>query len=241
MGRETVLTPVTWNEGDFPFFSHVHGEESGWQLPPMNKSLGGEGDFVANGDNIDFAPGSKIPAHFAHWRIPRQGYYTISPPGHPYTLRLTPSNLNLTGYDGNYAGPAGQTFLGRRQVDTLFTYSVNMDFSPQKLNEEAGVSVFLTMNHHIDLGVVLLPYTNATGTTAVTPCFRFRTESYLAVPEPAIVPVPEAWQNQTLHLEIKAFNLTHYSFSAGPATAMSEMQTIGYGAGAWVSYGFTGA
>lgn len=42
-------------------------------------------------------------------------------------------------------------------------------------------------------------------------------------------------------MEIKAFNLTHYSFAAGPADAYSQMQTFGYGLAADVSYGFTGA
>ena len=100
--------------------------------------------FADASDYITFPPGSSLPIHFVHWRIPVNSSYTVSPTGHPNTLRLSPSKLNLTAYDGNYAGPGGQTFVGRRQTDTLFTFSVNLQFSPQAQGDEAGISVFLT-------------------------------------------------------------------------------------------------
>ena len=95
-------------------------------------------------DSLQFAAGSKLPPHFVHWRFPVGDSYTISPPGHPNTLRLRPSKLNLTAIDGNAGGPGGQTFVGRRQVDTLFTYTVDIDYTPKTLEEEAGITLFLT-------------------------------------------------------------------------------------------------
>jgi hypothetical protein len=159
--------------------------------------------------------------------------------------------LNLTALNGNYAGPTGQTFVGRRQQDTLFTYSVDLDFSPSVLEEEAGVSVFLTQNHHFDMGVVMLPNNSSTAafpgtnrtssvSAELTPHIRFRGISYIPVPDPVIVPLPASWANDTLRLEIKASNMTHYSFSVGPANAVSEMQTILYASNQPVSWGFTG-
>jgi beta-xylosidase len=101
--------------------------------------------FVTEGDyNIQFKPGSKMPPQFIYWRAPVTENYIISPEGHPNTLGLKPSKWNLTGVDGNSPGPGGQTFVGRRQVDTLFTYSVDMDYTPKTLNEEAGITLFLT-------------------------------------------------------------------------------------------------
>lgn len=208
--------------------------------------------FITAGDDIDFAPGSSLPAHFTYWRYPIPETYTISPPDHPNTLRLTPSSLNLTALNGNYAGPTGQTFVGRRQQDTLFTYSVDLEFSPTVAEEEAGVSVFLTQNHHLDMGVVLLPAREATapfpGTNETEPAdlsklvphLRFRGISYIPVPEDVIVPLPTEWSGSPLRLEIKAFNVTHYSFSAGPASALSEMKTIITASNDAVSWGFTG-
>lgn len=206
---------------------------------------------ITEGDDIDFAPGSSLPAHFTYWRFPVPDSFAVSPPGHPNTLRLKPSVLNLTALNGNYAGPGGQTFVGRRQQDTLFTYSVNLDFSPSVEEEEAGVTVFLTQNHHLDMGVVMLPAnsstaafpgTNRTTTTStdLTPHIRFRGISYIPVPEPVVVPLPPGWANSTLRLEIKASNMTHYSFSVGLAEAVSKTQTILYASNAPVSWGFTG-
>jgi len=115
-----------------------------------------ERKLVDADDNINFTPGSSIPPHFLFWRLPVQKNYVISPPRHLNKLELKPSNLNLTGYDGNYAGPAGQTFIGRRQTHTLFTYSVDMDFSPIRVDEEAGITVFLTMVRAFSITVLLM-------------------------------------------------------------------------------------
>lgn len=229
-----------------------------WKLKDLGKSspsvatvaVNNHRPMITKGDTISFEPGSTLPAHFTHWRFPISDSYAISPPGHPNTLRLAPSKLNLTALNGNYAGPGGQTFVGRRQQDTLFTYAVNLDFSPKSLEEEAGVSVFLTQNHHLDLGVVMLPANSSTapfpgtnhstGSSELVPQLRFRGISYVPVPDDIVVPVPEAWVDKTLRLEIKAHNMSHYSMSAGPADALSEMRTILDVSNAPVSWGFTG-
>ncbi|OTA91884.1 glycoside hydrolase family 43 protein [Hypoxylon sp. CO27-5] len=250
MGRETVMVPIAWANGEFPVWSPLNGEMNGWACPPRDVEVNGPGPFITDGDTIDFAPGSSLPVHFTYWRFPIPESYTVSPPDYPNTLRLNPSKLNLTGLNGNYAGPDGQTFVGRRQQDTLFTYSVDLDFSPTSLEEEAGVSVFLTQNHHLDLGVVMLPANRSTSSfpgtnnlsnsSELIPQLRFRGISYIPVPDDIIVPIPESWSSKSLRLEIKAHNMTHYSMSAGPADALSQMWTILDVSNSPVSWGFTG-
>ncbi|KAI8626432.1 glycoside hydrolase family 43 protein [Xylariaceae sp. FL1651] len=282
MGRETVMVPVTWKADEFPIWSPVRGEMSGWLMPTENKNIAGQGPFITLGDTVNFDPGSTLPAHFTYQRFPISDSYTVSPPERPYTLRLNPSRLNLTGIKGNYAGPEGQTFVGRRQQDTLFTFSVDLDFTPNvrsvggdiddrgrkptmesAFEAEAGVSVFLTQNHHLDLGVVMLPASSSTGvfpgdTNAtqnggeslalsaagnspdLIPQFRFRGISYIPVPGDIVVPVPAAWRDKTLRLEIKASDATHYALSAGPADALSQMRALIEVSNEPVSWGFTG-
>ncbi|KAI0184956.1 glycosyl hydrolase [Xylaria flabelliformis] len=256
MGRETIMVPVTWETGKFPLWSPVRGVMSGWPMPKTNKRIPGLGPFTTDGDIINFQSGSTLPAHFTFWRYPIASSYVISPDEKPNTLRLDPSKLNLTALNGNCAGSEGQTFVGRRQQDTLFTFSVDLDFSPgySEIEAEAGVSVFLTQNHHLDLGVVMLPPTaamdNLTGeistdidtenSTALVPHFRFRGISYIPVPEDFIVPIPKAWRETTLRLEIRASNVTHYAFSAGPAESMSRMRTLLEVSNEPISWGFTG-
>lgn len=67
---------------------------NGWPLPPRNTAIRGDRAFISARDYIDFAPWTKLPTHFLHWRFPRADAYTNSPPGHPNSLRLRPSKLN---------------------------------------------------------------------------------------------------------------------------------------------------
>jgi hypothetical protein len=70
--------------------------------------------FVKDPDAVYFQPDYTIPLHFVHWLFPDNSSYTVSPPGHPNTLRLKPSSLNLTAYPGN--DPAAPlTFIACRQ------------------------------------------------------------------------------------------------------------------------------
>ena len=48
MGRETVMFPVTWKTGDWPILQLVRGQMSGWQMPPPNITIAGEG-YVSSG------------------------------------------------------------------------------------------------------------------------------------------------------------------------------------------------
>ncbi|KAF2136174.1 glycoside hydrolase family 43 protein [Aplosporella prunicola CBS 121167] len=235
MGRESVLYPVTWDEGQWPVLSPVRGSMEGWTFPPSDTAIPGNGPFISSPDAVDFDPGSDLPLHFLHWRFPQADAYAVSPPGHPNSLRLKPSTLNLTGYDADTA-PGGQTLIARRQEDTYLTFSVDLEFSPEQKDDEAGVTVFLTQNQHIDLGLVLLP-TNG----SLTPHLRLRSQSSNSVPGPVTLSLPASWQQQSIRMEIKATNDTHYAFSAGPTTNTSEKQTVGYVPASAVSGGFTGA
>lgn len=125
----------------------------------------------------------------------------------------------------------GHSFVGRRQEHTLFTYSVDLDYSPSTIGEEAGVTVFLQQDRHIDMGLTLL--------TPNELYLRVRGMSSSDLPSHRTI-LPRAWVSETLHLEIKAFNWTHYSFSAGPENAMTQLQTIAYYPNSAVSDGFTG-
>ncbi|KAJ7217123.1 arabinofuranosidase [Mycena pura] len=235
MGRETVLTNMTWAKDEWPVFENVSGIIDGPILPLLPDS---------KGDGIDFAPKTTIPLHWAHWRIPDPMAYTVSPPGHENSLRLLPSLLNLTGFDANSA-PTPQTFVGRRQVHSEFVFSVDMEYAPRAPEEEAGVSVFLTQNHHIDFGIVCLADTEEASCDDAT-ALRIRTTSTTATtPRPDTI-IPLAHLSRT-RLEIRADNLTHYTFSyaqiggTGTDRIGVALTLAGFGLSADVSWGFTGA
>ncbi|KAJ7172068.1 arabinofuranosidase [Mycena filopes] len=237
MGRETVLTNMTWAEGDWPVFQNVSGVIGGPTLP-LRPQIRGDGAFITAPDNIDFVLHSQLPLHFAHWRIPDSAAYAISQAGHENTLRILPSVLNLTGFDANSA-PTPQTFVGRRQVHSEFVYSVDIEYSPRQLEEEAGVSVFLAQNHHIDFGIVCLTNTSSPASCTDATALRIRTTSTTTPVRPDTVIPLLAMRSRVMRLEVRADNVTHYTFSYSQG-ANTEMILAGYGLSEDVSWGFTG-
>jgi beta-xylosidase len=144
MGRETVLTPVTWAPNDWPVFEKVTGQMEGWHLSSEAVVQGGEGSLVDANFHTDFDPGYKLGPEFVHWRFPVVGNYAVSPKGHKGSLELKSSLANLTGADGRSAEAEGQTFIARRQTHSYFDFKVNLDVGVLKnVGWETGVSVFL--------------------------------------------------------------------------------------------------
>jgi beta-xylosidase len=123
-----------------------------------------------------------------YWRVLRAGTFNTTDRG----LQIVPSRNNLTGIplsatSPELTGQQGLAFVGRRQTDTTFTFSVDLAFSPQAVNQEAGVTVFLTQLNHIDLGLVLLS-SNTSSKPQLS--LRFRAIGTITAPTPNIIPVP---------------------------------------------------
>lgn len=243
MGREAVLFPVTWDEGEWPVLQPVRGNMNGWALPPANRDLPGDGPFNSDDDVYEFDKGTKILRNLVYWRVPRDGTFSTTERG----LRIIPSRNNLTGTPFSdttpeLSGQAGLSFIGRRQTHTIFTYSVDLSFDPQTVGQEAGVTVFLTQANHIDLGVVLLA-PNSSSPLSYGPAkspqlvLRFRAEGTGIPPAPKSVPVPAAWADGKIRLQIQTVNTTHYSLAAMSASNPKSKLTIGTASATLVSGG----
>ncbi|EKG11329.1 Glycoside hydrolase family 43 [Macrophomina phaseolina MS6] len=251
MGREMVLTTVTWPSGAWPTFAPVRGVQSGWPLPP-SPSLPGAGPLTSAPDAFDFAPNTSLPRNLATWGWPDPSAYAISPPGHPHTLRLTPSPASITDGHANYTAGydiANRTLLLRRQTHTLFEFSIDLSFAPTALDEEAGVTVFLNDVQNIALGVVMLR-DNATATLA--PHLRLLASGIQsnaaddddAVPAPVVLPMPRAWRGDAVRLSVRAENETHYAFYAAGRARPADARAVAWVPATVVSGGvgpFTGS
>ncbi|UPL04236.1 hypothetical protein LCI18_015170 [Fusarium solani-melongenae] len=247
MGRETVLTPVTWEDGEFPVFSNVTGTMSGWKLPPESYVDEGEGQLNGADDSVTFPPGSNLPIHFVHLRLPKSRNYKISPPGNANSLALKSSVLNLTAFDGDFALGRGQTFIGRRMAHSMFKYSVEIDWaqSLKKEEMEVGVSLFQDQSQHIDLGIVML---KPNGSDLLQPYLRFRGHSETpyrgrsVIPENS-TPIPAEWVGKQLRLEIETKNSTHFEFRAGLAGSkgQEDVKVLGHCRGTDVVPYYSGA
>ncbi|RDW65178.1 hypothetical protein BP5796_09870 [Coleophoma crateriformis] len=236
MGRETVLFPVTWNEGEWPVLQPVHGQMSGWALPPQTRAIPGSGPFVEDPDVVDFSPGSTIPPHFLYWRFPPKDAFAVSTDGHPNTLRLRPSKSNLTSSAPLTTTPE-LSLIMRVQTDTLFSFSVDVvEFEPKLQEEEVGVTAFLTQTQHLDLGIVLLPTSDLDpdGQAKSALHLRFRvtnipdlTGNFNGTVPSVIKALPEKWLNAPIRLQVDAVNETHYALSAASSNELWELEPMG--------------
>jgi beta-xylosidase len=251
MGREGLLIPVHWPTGEYPTFMNVSGTMSGkfnLSQPPGEQTLPtrGEGYSPSGNDIINFEPGSTLPPHLFHWRLPVSKNYAISPAGdgnfdRTNSLMLRSSVLNLTAFDADSTRGRGQTFLARKQAHTRFRYSVDVTWaSLTRLENEVGVTALQDQAQHFDLGVVMLQSTNGSG---LEPHLRFRgisTTTY-RLPERFkyvnnATPLSSAMRSASkLRLQVEALNTTHYAFSAGSvgddADADVDMTVMGYAKG----------
>lgn len=246
MGREMVLTPARWDEGGWPVLDPVRGEMEG-PLPPTNKDIQSEGHWVNDPDIIDFEPGSVLPKHFGFWRLPKADLFSISPPGYPNTLRISPSRVNLTADAAYQPAVDGLAFVARRQAASVFEYSVDISFSPVLAEEEAGITIFLTQFQHIDLGIVKLASNSSSNYSKPILAFRFRVEASgqpgAAIPATVVKSVPEVWVGQRIRLSVAATRDAEYVFSAALVSRPQESIAFGSVNAAIVSGGsgpFTG-
>lgn len=205
MGRETVLFPVSWTEDDWPRPEPVRGQMRTSLLPESDLRVLGSGQFADEGDELDFAMGSTLPPHFVHWRFPPEGSITTSPPGHPNSLRLVSSRQSLA---GNFKDGQGMTFISRRQISTLFNFSIELQ-SPLILyeNEEVGVTVFLTELQHASISVTWVRNQDS----VLRPHLRFRQTGSCS--DDDLTPLPDN-SSSRIRLSIKAENALEYVFSA---------------------------
>ncbi|KAL2825728.1 glycosyl hydrolase [Aspergillus cavernicola] len=219
MGRETILTPVTWEDGEWPVFQPVQGIMHG-PLPPKHKAK----NPINKPEHLTFPPGSAIPKHLMYWRLPDESSYAVSPSDHPHTLRLTPSNYGPSYNASSQTDPI--TFLARRQTDTLFAFSVDLNFTPTSPHVEAGISVFLTQEQHVDLGIVDIPLPQS----KVSRVIQFKTYGQGTYNGPltnTTLDIPRKWGDKKISLTVQAVNDRTYVFSAALASQPRKKVEIG--------------
>ena len=199
MGREAVLFPVTWADGEWPVLQPVRGRMEGWPLPKPTRDVPGEGPFNGDPDVYDFTEGGEaaMPRNLVHWRVPREGAFSVTKKG----LKVVLGRNSLSGAPGG-SEPAAKavSFVGRRQTHSLFRFGVDLDFAPRAEGQEAGVTAFLTQAANLQLGVSLVG-----GELS----FRFNASGKVTT-----TAVPRKWAGERVRLEIEMTTPTEYTFAA---------------------------
>jgi alpha-N-arabinofuranosidase len=135
LGRETCLAPVTWPKNGWPV---VNG--NGTATVEMTCPTLPLKPFQAKPARIDF-DSEKLGLEWNFLRYPVTGNYSL-------TSRK--GYLRLTGSEQTIEDRKSPTFVGRRLQDMYFTATTQVEFNPNKSNEEAGMTL-LNNGAHFDL------------------------------------------------------------------------------------------
>lgn len=135
IGRETCLTPVEWKKGEWPVVNKTGQTDEVMKVSTLPIQAF---EKPTTKDNFDKG---KMDFLWIHLRNPDPKNYSITE--RKGFLRLKGSALTLN----DLASP---TFIARRQQHFNFSASVNLDFNPKFTNEEAGLTLLMTNEHHYD-------------------------------------------------------------------------------------------
>jgi beta-xylosidase len=233
MGRESVLAPARWDEGEWPVVDPVRGELDVWPLPAETRDLPGEGTYF-NGDPdvTDWDASSAMPKHFVYWRVPRYEDFAFTDRG----LEIKPSRSNLTGaYNGDIAltGQRGISFVSRRQTQTIFNFSVDVSLDATEVGQEAGVTAFLAQENHAEIALAYIKPCGSGSDGEAGLHLRFRAHGRLSPPQ-VTFRLPDEWLTAAggaVRLHIQAPDQETFVFGASPlgedGAAAGDMLELG--------------
>lgn len=134
-GRETCLEPVEWNE-------------EGW--PVVNKT--GTADIIVDTKTLPLHPYPAAPVtdNFDTDQLDFSYIHLRNPDSANYSLKKRQGYLSLIGSAFTLNDLQSPTFIGKRQRHFSFDAVTSVDFDPQSDNEEAGLTLEMTNDHHYD-------------------------------------------------------------------------------------------
>jgi alpha-N-arabinofuranosidase len=137
LGRETFLAPVRWDKNAWPVVNgdgtvSFNMEAPSLPEPVMQKAFAQKEDFDEK--KLGF-----------EWN------YLNNPVEANYSLSVRKGFLRLMGSDSALHQLPNVTFVGRRQQHFDFKATTQVEFSPKRINEEAGITLFKDGSHHYDL------------------------------------------------------------------------------------------
>ena len=138
LGRETLLVPVIWDEEGWPV-----ADKNGW----LDEAITLQGVFSQTiqlpiPDTVDSFGQNSLPLYWNYLRNPICRNYAIGNSIGGLCLKGSSCTLDEEGQP---------TWLGRRQQHFVCTVISRLSFAPASDQEEAGLTVYQTPEHHYDL------------------------------------------------------------------------------------------
>jgi xylan 1,4-beta-xylosidase len=140
LGRETFLTPLTWDSAGWPVVGEqgrLPLEADAPQLPPQT--------WPADPSRDDF----DLPVLGLSWNFVRT--HPRSPEPSLWSLSDRPGWLRLAGTCANLASLEPAALIVRRQQHFDCRAAALLEFEPQSAQEEAGLTVRMNERHHYEI------------------------------------------------------------------------------------------
>jgi xylan 1,4-beta-xylosidase len=136
LGRETFLTPFSWNT-------------DGWPKVSPGDTVGP----IVTAKTLPIVAVKALPVRddFTDTHLGLQWNFLRNPDPLCWSLSEKPGFLRLIGNASTLSQPASPAFIGRRQQHFNVNASAKINFVPVKSSDEAGIAVLSNEKHHYDL------------------------------------------------------------------------------------------
>lgn len=138
LGRETLLTPVRWDDAGWPHVGHEGRLRVEMEGPA----------FATAGTNL-----TPVRDDFDDSTLGVEWNFLCSPTSTFWSLADRPGTLRLQGSAATLDDGPPVAFVARRQAHFTCEAAAQLDFDPQADGEEAGITVWMNPHHHYDLFV----------------------------------------------------------------------------------------
>ncbi|CAE6480973.1 unnamed protein product, partial [Rhizoctonia solani] len=153
LGRETFLAPVEWTKDGW--YTINSGKDITFSMPGL---------YDLNPPKVwkDSFEG-KCGCDFAD-----KNYYTVRTPYKPFHTFPKSGGLNLRGNIYSLSSRETAAAFFRKQSDISTTFSTKLKFSPTSTRHEAGVTIYLSIHYHNEIGITINPGSNNAAIFATT-------------------------------------------------------------------------
>ncbi|KAL5633147.1 hypothetical protein ACGC1H_003593 [Rhizoctonia solani] len=149
LGRETFLAPVEWTKDGW--YTINSGKDITFSMPGL----------------YDLKP-PKVWKDSFKGDFVDKNYYTVRTPYKPFHAFPKAGGLNLKGNVYSLSDRETAAAFFRKQSDISTTFSTKLKFSPTSTRHEAGVTIYLSIHYHNEIGITINPGSNHTAIFATT-------------------------------------------------------------------------
>ncbi|EUC64042.1 glycoside hydrolase family 43 protein [Rhizoctonia solani AG-3 Rhs1AP] len=158
LGRETFMAPMKWlNDG---WFTINDGKDITFDMPGLY--------------NLNVP---KVWKDEFKGKLADKNYYTVRTPYKTFYALPKSGGLDISGNVYNLSDRETAACLFRKQTEISTTYSTQLKFAPTSTRHEAGITIYLSIFFHDEIGLTINPNTNKTAIFVTTRTGNLATEN----------------------------------------------------------------